>query len=53
MIQEAYLFFLLRYSNLYLFHVYNIEIQKFYRLYSVYTYYKVLAISPVLYNISL
>ena len=33
--------------------VYNIVIHGFWRLYSIYSYYKVLAIFPVLYNMSL
>ena len=32
--------------------MYNIVIQNFYRLYFIYSYYKILAMSPVLYHIS-
>ena len=33
--------------------MYNIVLQKFYRLYSIVGYYKIMDIFPVLYNISL
>ena len=38
---------------IYMFQVYNIVIHNFLRLYSIYSYHKILAVFPVLYNISL
>ena len=40
-------------STLYKLQVYNIVIHNFKRLYSIYSYYKILAMFPMLYNISL
>ena len=49
-----YLLKLKKYCSLwYMFQVYNIVIHNFKRLYSIYSYYKILTIFPVLYNISL